>query len=194
MPSTPAFLLALAATTGAVALAANRDLPALHMLVSGAAATVFAIYAVREHRALAAGGASESRIGGSTARNAGLVWTWGALSILVTYTLIVQNRWPEWWHFFLGFSLAAIASLSFAAMLTRDAEAGKVDPSLMKAGRALIALQLFGITGGVISMFFDGKFPRAPIHPDWAACNIFFFGALSIAAISINALRSAGKT
>jgi hypothetical protein len=123
-----------------------------------------------------------------------LVWTWGALAILVTYTLAVQNRWPEWWHFFLGFALAAVVSLAFAKMLRRDAEAGRVDAPLMKAGRALIVLQLIGVTAGVISMFADGKFPREATHPDWAACNIFFFGALAIAAISINALRSASKT
>jgi hypothetical protein len=32
--------------------------------------------------------------------------------------------------------------------------------------------------------------PRDPQEPDWAANNIFFFGAAALALISANALRS----
>ena len=112
----------------------------------------------------------------------------GAVGILVTYAVVLENHWPEWWHFFLGFAVAAAASLAFANLLSRDAEAGKDDPALLKAGHILVLVQLAGVAVALVSMFVDGKFPRAVTYADWAACNIFFFGALAIAAISAHAL------
>ena len=109
----------------------------------------------------------------------------------MTYAFILEQRWPEWWHFFLGFAIAAVASLVFSNMLDRDAEAGRVDDSIIKIGRALVMVQLIGVIIAVITMFVDGKFPRDVSYSDWAGCNIFFFGAIAIAAISVNALRSA---
>ena len=108
--------------------------------------------------------------------------------------MALEQRWPEWWHFFLGFAIAAVASIVFSNMLDRDAEAGRVDDSIIKIGRALVMVQLIGVIIAVITMFIDGKFPRDVSYPDWAGCNIFFFGAIAIAAISINALRSAKTT
>ena len=54
---------------------------------------------------------------------------------------------------------------------------------------------MFGLVlvPSLTDMLADGKFPRAAANPDWAACNIFFFGGLAIAAISLNALLSARK-
>ena len=49
---------------------------------------------------------------------------------------------------------------------------------------------LVGMVIAIASLFIDGKFPRDVSHPDWAACNIFFFGALAVAAMCINALLS----
>lgn len=191
MSSLTAWMIALTLSICAIILTAALNRPDLHMIASGAVSVVFALTAIREHNALRAAGASKSEVGSSTARNAGLVWAWGALGIFVTYAFILQNRWPEWWHFFLGFAVAAIASIIFSNMLDRDSTAGRVDQSVMSVGRGLVLLQLIGVILAVISMFFDGKFPRAATYPDWAACNIFFFGALAIAAISLNALRLA---
>ena len=76
-------------------------------------------------------------------------------------------------------------------MLDRDAKVERVDKSVMKVGRTLVMVQLAGMLVAIISMFIDGKFPRDASYPDWAGCNIFFFGALAIAAISLNALTTA---
>ena len=107
--------------------------------------------------------------------------------------LILEKSWPEWWQFFLGFAFAAAASVAFSSMLDRDAAAGKSDATINKIGRVLLQAQLAGMVVGIISLFVDGKFPRSDIHPDWAGCNIFFFGALAIIAICFDALRSAPR-
>jgi hypothetical protein len=49
------------------------------------------------------------------------------------------------------------------------------------------------MAAGLVSLFVEGKFPRDIAHADWAGCNIFFFGALAIAAISLDALRSPAR-
>lgn len=188
MSSVTAWMIALTLSVCAIIITAAANLPVAHMAASGVISLVFALIAVREHANLTASGASKNAVGSSTARHIGLVWAWGSIGILVTYAFILENRWPEWWQFFIGFAVAAAASLMFASMLDRDAEAGKVDQSVMKIGRALVMVQFIGVIGALISMFVDGKFPRPITYADWAGCNIFFFGAIAIAAISLNAL------
>lgn len=188
MSSLTAWMIALTLSVCAIIITAAASLPFAHMAMSGIVSLVFALVAIRDHNTLTNGGASKSVIGSSTARHTGLVWAWGAIGILVTYTFILEDRWPEWWQFFLGFLVAAAASLMFASMLDRDATEGKVDKSVMKIGRTLVMVQFVAVMGALISMFIDGKFPRDMTHADWAGCNIFFFGGVAIAAISLNAL------
>ena len=177
-----------------IILAAGANSSTLHMAASGAVSLVFALLAVREHAALTAANATKSIIGASTARYSGLLWAWGALGMLVTYDFILDKHWPEWIQYFLGFMLAAAGCLFFANVLTKDSESGKDDASVNSLGRMLVIVQFVGMMVAAISMLIDGKFPRGTEHPDWAACNIFFFGALSIAAISLNALLTTRRT
>ena len=114
----------------------------------------------------------------------------GAIGLLVIYSLIFEGRWAEWWQFFIAFLFAAVGCIIYANMLTRDADAGREDPAVIKLGRILVMALLVGMVIAIASLFIDGKFPRDVSHPDWAACNIFFFGALAVAAICINALLS----
>ena len=182
------WMIALTVSVCATVIAAAAGDQLLHMATTGFVTLGLALLAVREHRNLIAAGASESVVGASTARYCGLVWAWGAVATLVTYGFMFEARWPEWWQFLLGFAFAAAASLLFASMLNRDAERGTDDAGLLKIGRTLIIAQIIGMAAAIISLFIDGKFPRDVGKPDWANCNIFFFGALAIAAISINAL------
>ena len=190
MSSLTAWMINLTLSLCAIILAAGTNSPTLHMAASGAVSLVLAILAVREHAALNASGASKSVVGASTARYAGLIWAWGALGILVTYDFILDKKWPEWPQYFLGFMLAAAGCLFFANMLSKDSASGKDDSSVLSLGRALVILQFIGMMVAAITMLIDGKFPRGLEYPDWAARNIFFFGALSIAAISLTALLS----
>ena len=193
MSSLMGSLLALAAAVCATVLAAAAHQPPLHMAVAGVAGLALTFMAIRDRQRLMIAGATTSAVASSTARHLGLVWAWAALAVAATYLLIIEARWPEWWQFFIGFGFAAIASFVFASMLDRDAAAGRGDDTLVKFGRLLVQVQIVGMAAGIISLFVDGKFPRAVNHADWAGCSIFFFGALAIAAISLDALRSPAR-
>ena len=186
-------ILALAAAVCATVLAAAAHQPPLHMAVAGVAGLTLTFMAIRDRQRLMMAGATTSAVASSTARHLGLVWAWAALSLVATYLLIIETRWPEWWQFFIGFAFAALASFVFSNMLDRDAAAGRGDDTLVKFGRLLVQVQIVGMAAGIISLFVDGKFPRAVNHADWAGCSIFFFGALAIAAISLDALRSPAR-
>jgi len=193
MSSLMGSLLALAAAVCATVLAAAANQPPLHMAVAGVAGLALTFMAIRDRQRLMFAGATTSAVASSTARHLGIVWAWAALAVAASYLLIIEARWPEWWQFFIGFGFAAIASFVFASMLDRDAAAGRGDDTLVKFGRLLVQVQIVGMAAGIISLFVDGKFPRAVNHADWAGCSIFFFGALAIAAISLDALRSPAR-
>jgi hypothetical protein len=188
MLSWTGWLFSVAAAVCATIIA--TDQPALQMSAAAGACMVIALIAMREHRKLQAIGAPTIAIASSTARYLALVWAWGALTLLITYVFLLDKHWPEWWQFFIGFLVAAVASLGFSAVLDRDRAAGRADDALVKIGRLLVQAQLIGMIAGIVSLFADNKFPRAATHADWAGNNIFFFGALAIAAISLDALRS----
>ena len=190
MSSHAGLMLALVAAVCATVLAAAANQPPLHMAVAGVVTLGLAFMALRDRQRLMNSGAPANAIASSTARHLGLVWAWAALALAATYLLIIEARWPEWWQFFIGFGFAAVASFVFASMLDRDAVDGRADDLLVKFGRLLVQVQILGMAAGIISLFVDGKFPRDVNHADWAGCNIFFFGALAIAAISLDALRS----
>lgn len=190
MSSHVGLMLALVAAVCATVLAAAATQPPQHMAVAGVVTLGLAFMALRDRQRLMISGAPANAIASSTARHLGLVWAWAALSFAATYLLVIEARWPEWWQFFIGFGFAAVASFVFASMLDRDAVDGRADDLLVKFGRLLVQVQIVGMAAGIISLFVDGKFPRAVNYADWAGCNIFFFGALAIAAISLDALRS----
>lgn len=190
MSSIAAWMISLTLGLCAIILTAGAHQPFLNLLATGLVSVAFASFAIRENRLLTEEGGSRSAIAGSTARYIGLVWTWGALGLLVIYALVFENRWPEWWQFFISFATAAVGCIIFANMLGRDDEAGKEDESVMGLGRLLVKVQLIGMAIAIISLMLEGKFPRDTAHADWAACNIFFFGGIAIAAICANALAA----
>ncbi len=190
MLSLTGWLFSLAAAICATILAAAADQPHLQMAAAAGVCIAITLIAIREHRKLQDAGAPTNAMASSTARYLALVWAWAGLTLLITYLFIIDKHWPEWWQFFIGLSFAAVASLAFAALLDRDRAAGRADDTLVKVGRVLVQAQLIGMVAGIISLFVDNKFPRAANHADWAGCNIFFFGALAIAVISLDALRS----
>lgn len=190
MSSFTAWIISLTLGLCAVIVTAGAHQPFLNLLATGLVSAAFASLAIRENRAFLAEGENKSVVAASTARYIGLVWAWAALALLVIYALVFENQWKEWWQFFLSFATAAVGCLIFSNMLERDADAGKQDDAVMGVGRLLVKVQLVGIAVGIISLFVDGKFPRDTVHPDWAACNIFFFGGIAVAAICANALAS----
>ena len=190
MLSMTGWVFSLAAAICATILAAAANQPILQLAAVAVVCVVITLIAVRDHQKLRDTGAPISAIASSTARYLALVWAWAALALLITYLFIIDKHWAEWWQFFIGFAFAAVGTLGFAVLLDRDRAAGRDDATLVKAGRVLLQAQVIGMAAGIISLFVDHKFPRAATHADWAGCNIFFFGALAIAIISLDALRS----
>lgn len=188
MGSMVIWMLGIAASIAFLVLSAAGKQPYMHMIIAASVALLFALTAIAENRKLRAEGASEPLIASSTARHIGLVLIWGALGLFVTYAFIL--KWREWWHFFLALIAAAGLCLFFAATLRKDAEEGKDDPTMSKLGRYLGIIMTSGMFLTMIGLIVDGKMTRFlnPRHTDWAANNIFFFGAVAIAAIGINAL------
>ncbi|MFA7307386.1 MAG: hypothetical protein WC026_12005 [Hyphomicrobium sp.] len=180
----------MAIATCATVLTAGLLDPKLHITACALVALAITLLAIHDHQRLINSGAMTNAIGSSTARYLGLVWAWGALSVLAIYLFVLEKVWPEWWQFFIGFAFAAVASIAFSTLLDRDRAAGRSDPMLTKVGRILAQVQIVGMAVGIISLFVDHKFPRDVTHADWAGNNILFFGALAIAAISLDALRS----
>jgi hypothetical protein len=108
--------------------------------------------------------------------------------MLLTYLFVLS--WHEWWQYVLGAGAIAALCFGFAAMMQRDAAAGREDATMLKLARYLTLGQLGGMIIAMLGLIIDNKMPRDPQEPDWAANTIFFFGAAALAAISANALRS----
>lgn len=171
----------------AIIISAGMGEPTVHMAMSGLVSLAMALLAIRENMSMRASGSPPGLVASSTARYMGLVWVWAALSLLVTYLFILQ--WPEWWQFFLALTSAGVLCLFFAATLEKDAETGRKDLTMINLARYLTIGQLIGMAVAAIGLWIDPDKHFLDVgHPDWAANSIFFFGALSIAAISLHAL------
>ncbi len=187
------FSIALSIALLVIAAAMKHTMPDMayvHMAIAALMCIIFALVGIRETRNLAGSSTSRSAISASTAQYSAYVWVWGALGLLITYGFGVAD-WHEWWHFFLAFAIVGIATLFFGKLLQRDADAGRDDDSILKIGRYLAYIQFFGMIAVVLGLIIDGKMTRflTPRYGDWAANNIFFFGALALAAISAYALK-----
>jgi hypothetical protein len=161
-----------------------------HMIVAAVICGLMALAAMRDTSRLVGAGASRAAVAAQSAKYMAYVWSWGALGLVISYGFGVVS-WHEWWHFFLAFAVAGAAAMFFAKLLQRDADAGKTDEAILKISRYLAGLQFIGMLAVVIGLIVDGKMTRflVPRHGDWAANNIFFFGALALMAISVYALK-----
>jgi hypothetical protein len=163
----------------------------VHMAIAAATALLIAAAAMRRCRALLDSGASAAEVAGSNAWYMGMVWAWGALALIATYATRILV-WREWWQFLIAFAVVAALSFYFASTLTRDGRAGKQDEAMLRTSRILAKVQLVGMIITMFGLVIDGKMTRFMTlrFTDWAANNVFFFGAMAIAIISAYALRT----
>jgi hypothetical protein len=173
-----------------VAKTGNPSMAYAHMAIAGITTICFALIAIRSTQRLVDVNASKSAISASSAWHMGYIWMWGTLGLLVTYASGVAH-WHEWLHFFATFAIAGAAALFFANLLQKDANVGKDDETILKVSRYLAYAQFFGMIIIMLGLLVDGKMSRhlIPRHGDWAANNIFFFGALGLAIVSAYALK-----
>jgi len=180
------WIVALVIGTATVFCSAALHNPPLNLALTAIVGLAFAALAAWDRRQLAAAGASEPALSSATARSMAFVWLWAASSLLLTYVFVLS--WGEWWQYVLAAGAVAALCLFFASMMRRDAESGRRDEAMLNIARYLTIGQLAGMVIAMIGLIVDDKMPRDPSEPDWAASTIFFFGAASLAAISLNAL------
>ena len=112
------------------------------------------------------------------------------MCLLTTYATGVEV-WREWTHFTLACVVLAALCLLFGTMLQRDADAGRDDQAMLKLANGLSVALLAGMIITIVGFLIDGKMLRFlnPRFTDWAANNVFFFGAVAMAAITGYALK-----
>ena len=186
-------ILAIGAATAGMVIAAAAQMHVTHMALSAVMAMFLAFVASRENDKALAKGENASTIGAINARYMGLVWVWGAVVLVITYGSVLE--WKEWWQFFAVTVVIAGLCLFFSAILNKDASSGSEDSTMLKIARYLAIAQLIGMSIAAVGLILDGKLVRYqnPRYTDWAANNVFFFGALALAMISFIAIRSHGK-
>lgn len=173
---------------GAQALAAAFGTPVHFMGVTAIVSLVIAALGVSRIVSLDKAGASVSAISSSGARSMGIAYAWGALALFAAYVFVLP-RWHEWPVFCGAFAAVAAISFVFAATVSKDAESGKDDQTLLKIGRILTIAQFAGTIVAIIGLLLDpDKQFLNETRADWAAQTIFFFGAIALAAISAAAL------
>ncbi len=172
-------LLILSAAVGA---------PSAFMGVIAAINIAIALLGLREQNTLQNTGNSRSMKSASAARYMGLVWIWGAIALFTIYQFILPS-WHEWPVFFGAFAIVGALCLVFASVMTRDAEKGAEDETILKLGRYLTMAQIVGTLVAIAGLLIDpDKQFLNTERKDWAAVNIFFFGAIALAALSAQAL------
>lgn len=161
-----------------------------HMGLAALVAVGFAASFFKTNSELRASGARQSAVAATTSRYVGYVWAWGAACMLTVYATGIL-AWREWLHFTIATVVLSAASLLFGTMLQRDADAGRDDPALLKLAHVLAIVLLVGMIATLVGFLIDGKMLRFinQRFTDWAANNVFFFGAASLAAITGYALK-----
>ena len=183
------WMVVLTFSTCVIILSAALGQPSLLMAMSAGVSFGIALMAIREIRAIEAAGGSRRVLNSVVARFMGLVWTWGALGLVVSYGLILSDTWPEWWMYFLSFAGAAVLCLLYSSTLERDEAQGKKDDATVDLGRPIFILQLVGMLGTMIWLAVSPSMNLlSAASPDWVANNIFFGGAIALTAISAYAL------
>ena len=190
MTSLIVWMLAFTISICVSILAAAARMPSAHMGVTALITLAIAIVAVQAFRQLAASGVSRSALAASTSRFIALVWIWAGVAILFTYQFILT--WREWWQFSAGLLLVGGMCFILSMMFQRDAAEGRDDESILRISRQLNVAQIVGMLAVAIGLVADNKFnlSGSAMRSDWAANNIFFFGALAIACIGVHALAS----
>ncbi len=161
-----------------------------HMGIAAIVAIGFAATFFRSNTALRETGARPSAVAAMTSRYVSYVWTWAALCLLTTYAFGIAV-WREWVLFTVACSIVAGLSMVFASILQRDADEGREDPTLLKLANVMAIVLLVGMVATIIGLLVDGKMVRmfTPRFGDWPANNVFFFGAIAMAAITGFALK-----
>ena len=197
MSSMIVWMMGIGISVAAMVVAAAIQHHYLHMMVAAAVSIVVALAAFGEARERREAHAEAGLIASANLRHMGLVWAWGAIVIIITYTSVLA--WKEWWHFALAFILLSGLCLFFSASLKNEPE-GSTDAGMLSLSRYLAIGQFAATVITIVGMLtFDGRTFKVggkmlryldARHTDWAANNVFLFGAVALAAISWLAIQA----
>ncbi len=178
--------LSIGAGSAALAVAAAVKAYYLHMTIAAAIAVFVALSAIADVRAAAT---REDRAE-ITLRYLGLVWTWTALNLFITYAFGLG--WRPWLPLFVACFLAGGLCIFVASILRREAAGDEQDEAFTRMAR-LIAMAQLVVTGSTLSTLGLEAFvlQGAGIRQQgWAASNLFLVSSLALAAVSLNMLRA----
>jgi hypothetical protein len=163
----------------------------VHLSVAATTCIFYALQAIKELRVAQHNNETRTALAARSARYVGVVWTWAALVVFVTYGLGVMMPWREWQAHFLAMTAVAGLSLALAAFLGKSAADGQEDETLLKVARYLAIGQLVVMLLVIVGFAVDGHMSRflTERFVDWPAKHVMFFGAMAIAAISAASLK-----
>ncbi len=195
MSSMIIWVLGIGVSVALLVLSAAKGLFWVHVMVAASVAILVALSAFVESRSIGSDGKGDvGRQASSNLRHMGLVWTWAALATVVTYSFDIL-QWREWWHFFIAALAFAGLTLFLSATLQKDADTKTDDDTMFKIAHGYAIATLVGAPLVMLGLLQQGKMWRYFTEAgqrsgsqDWAASNVYFFGALAIAAIACNAV------
>jgi hypothetical protein len=180
------WILAIGLSTAGLTVAAALKLQYLHMVITAAVSVFMALAAIAEMRRAESNDARAA----ISLRHLGLVWTWVALNLFVTYAYILM--WRPWMSLFIACFLSGGLCLFLASTLQAARDAGAQDQQFARMARLIAIVQLV-VTAIALAALALETFLWQSIDTrlqGWAAGSLCLFGALAIAAISLNALRA----
>lgn len=187
------WILALAIAISVHAITAAMPSVELHALISAMISLIMAVLAVRENERELRSDNDIFDLAATNARYMAVVWGWAAVTVTLTYASVLH--WADWWHYAMPISGAAVLYLCFANLVDKGTESTTAMRAL-KLSRFLAIVQLVGALAVIVAFIASGKLAFAShasvanLARDWAANDIFFFGATALAVISTVALKS----
>lgn len=195
MTSMLIWMLGIGFSISSLVLTAAMKIPYAHMAIAAFISILVALAAFSELRKPDLTRDEMSVVVGTNLRHMGLIWSWGAIGLLVTYAFKILE-WREWLHFFVAFIVLAGLTYFLAITFSNDGQGKENDPTMIRIARGFAMFIIAAMLISMIGLLIDGKMWRfstvagqRPGSQDWAANNIFFFGALAQAAVAWNVLK-----
>ena len=182
------WVVGFAISISILALTAGANLQSLHLTICAVISLAIAFSATMEMSKAQAAGQNRSQVAAAIARYMGLLWSWSAVAIAVTYALVLS--WVNWLPIFMILMLGAGTCLFVARILDRESVATAPDARIISLVR-FVAWSKFGATcltiGGLLAA---GKLGADGFggQSRWAAMNIMLCTAIGLSLISGYAL------
>ncbi|MGE3915083.1 MAG: hypothetical protein AB7F78_05230 [Hyphomicrobiaceae bacterium] len=188
MITTAIWMLGISSSVAIAVIAAATQSYYPHMAISALVSILIALAAFRELRQPQPGDVTGRP--DMPLRHIGLICAWGSLTIVATYAFDILS-WSGWWRAFLFLLAVAGASLSLSTAMRKAREEGQADQGLLRLTQSFAIVLILAMFAAVADMSLGGHVSNSGAaselsrgHQDWAARNVFFFGAFAIAFLS----------